>query len=129
MEILKIKDLSFKYLQPEDYHDIVTGLDKKREEITKNEKLSDEAKTKILEELEQIINSPLKEELNDAIINADLPKKFKNNVNRLVKSIVFSDEDQWEYERVRRVMKQSIKVDKHFKVVEVIIDEIEKKQK
>ncbi len=31
----ELEDLSFKYLHPEEYHDIVTGLDKKREERLK----------------------------------------------------------------------------------------------
>lgn len=47
----ELEDLSFKYLYPEEYHDIVTGLDRKREErLEFINKIKDNIETKLKEE-------------------------------------------------------------------------------
>ena len=47
----ELEDLSFKYLNPEEYHEIVTGLDKKREERLKFiTKIQDDLKNEIKEQ-------------------------------------------------------------------------------
>ncbi len=59
----ELEDLSFKYLNPEEYHDIVTGLDRKREERLK-------FINKIQEDLE--------EEIKDQGIKADVTGRAKH---------------------------------------------------
>ena len=59
----ELEDLSFKYLHPEEYHEIVTGLDKKREE-----------RLKFLEK----IQIDLAEEIKDQGIKADVTGRAKH---------------------------------------------------
>ena len=59
----ELEDLAFKYLNPEEYHDIVTGLDRKREERLK-------FINKIQEDLE--------EEIKDQGIKADVTGRAKH---------------------------------------------------
>ncbi len=59
----ELEDLSFKYLHPDEYHEIVNGLDKKREE-----------RLKFLEK----IQSDLKEEIKNQGIKADVTGRAKH---------------------------------------------------
>ena len=59
----ELEDLSFKYLYPEEYHEIVNGLDKKREE-----------RLKFLDK----IQSDLRDEIKDQGIKADVTGRAKH---------------------------------------------------
>ena len=59
----ELEDLSFKYLNPEEYHDIVTGLDRKREE-----------RLKFINEIQE----DLKEEIKNQGIKADVTGRAKH---------------------------------------------------
>lgn len=59
----ELEDLSFKYLNPEEYHDIVTGLDRKREE-----------RLKFINEIQK----DLEEEIKDQGIKADVTGRAKH---------------------------------------------------
>ena len=59
----ELEDLSFKYLNPEEYHEIVTGLDRKREE-----------RLKFINEIQE----DLAEEIKDQGIKADVTGRAKH---------------------------------------------------
>ena len=59
----ELEDLSFKYLNPEEYHDIVTGLDRKREE-----------RLKFINKIQE----DLAEEIKDQGIKADVTGRAKH---------------------------------------------------
>ena len=57
----ELEDLSFKYLYPEEYHEIVVGLDKKREErLEFINQIKQEIEIKLEEEVRDIANLSLK---------------------------------------------------------------------
>ena len=68
----ELEDLSFKYLQPDEYHDIVTGLDRKREERL---------------EFINKIKIDLENEIKDQGIKADVTGRAKHiySINRKMK--------------------------------------------
>ncbi len=68
----ELEDLSFKYLQPEEYHEIVTGLDRKREE-----------RLKFINE----INNDLTDEIKNQGIKAEITGRAKHiySINRKMK--------------------------------------------